>query len=189
MKGGGLVFGVLLLSLFFISFVSAEILISDVGVKYDASIIDRFENGSSSVLIWVKTKNVSPQEVFDILDMNEITLRTGHLFDDGFEGNVTEIGFNKLLNNSGVNEIYDMTTAYPSGALSTDNSSSNSNESEYQNETSNQNITLTASKTIMGINKTTFVKSSLWIFGIIVLIIILFFVIKSIIKKKTENEY
>jgi hypothetical protein len=129
---------ILLVSLVIVNFVGAEMLVSDVGVQYDSSIVDKFNNGSLAVLVGVDIKDNSgiivegtkeqrddlieqkedwkrnkTQEVFETLSGEEIVLRLGKIDIGGFEGNITKTGFEKLVNNSDVREIYDMTGAYP----------------------------------------------------------------------------
>lgn len=127
--------------LFLMNFVNAEMLISDAGVQYDSSIIDRFDNGSSSVLVSVEIKDNSgiiiegtseqrndlielkeewernkTEEVFAALSEGEMSLRLDNLGVGWFEGNITKSGFEKLINNSDIHNIDDMTGAYPAGA-------------------------------------------------------------------------
>jgi hypothetical protein len=114
------------------NFISAETLTSPANVSYDSSIVERFENGSDTILVMVKINDSKipiestneqkedwrlnkTQEVFGTLSPGEITLRY-NIMVGVFEGNITKEGFYKLINNSDVALIYDMTGAYPTTA-------------------------------------------------------------------------
>jgi len=210
MRGRGILislvlFGIIIFNLFI---VSAELLNSSAGVQYDSSIVERFDNGSKTVLIGVQIKDNSgisiggtneekdalmeqqynwsinkAQEVFETLSSEEITLRGDHVMIGAFEGNITKAGFDKLINNSDVESIYDMTGAYPAGAS---DASEQENNSFHPNESIFENSSGEGENLIIETQEKKF--SFFWILLIMILVflIILWIVIKKV-KWRTKD--
>jgi len=113
-----LIFGMLLtlVVVHILSFVHAEMLISDSGVKYEQKILDEFaklENNNETnqtfvhVLIYLKDSldadtlisSFSENEIKDITGLNDISPTR-------FSIKITKEGFDKLINDSRVEKIY-----------------------------------------------------------------------------------
>src|SRR3989338_1322252 len=115
-----------------LSFVSAEMLVSDTGVEYDSELIEQFLvskwvhvtidvkdfsnitiSKEDSVAVqttkdsqrWDIYRNTS-QSVLSILSENEFQLKRKSEWGRSFSGNITKEGFEKLLKDDRVKKIY-----------------------------------------------------------------------------------
>lgn len=88
--------------------VSAELLVSDVGVEYESDILDVLDSSEwVGVIVNIPFSNLSLlNSILSNLTDSEFKLKKILLGDDAFAGNITREGFNKLINNSNIRTIY-----------------------------------------------------------------------------------
>ncbi|HEB47130.1 MAG TPA: hypothetical protein ENI22_01535 [Candidatus Pacearchaeota archaeon] len=98
----------LFLSVFLISFVSAEVLVSDAGVEYESEIIDALDDSEwVEVIIEIQEKNDTLRDfVISNLSISEFQFKEKQLLESGFVGNISLEGLNKLIDSSDVRLIY-----------------------------------------------------------------------------------
>ena len=98
----------LILSVFLISFVSAEVLVSDAGVEYETDILDALDDSEwVEVIIKIQEENDTLRDfVISNLSISEFQFKEKQLLESGFVGNISLEGLNKLINNSNVKWIY-----------------------------------------------------------------------------------
>lgn len=124
---------ILILSIFLINFISAEMFFSDAGVEYQQSITERFSFNKSlkyvNVIVGIKDNSGitiegegeernalidqkenwglnKVQQILNLLPEEDFNGSSGVW---GFEGNITKRGFEMLLNNSDIEDILDIT--------------------------------------------------------------------------------
>ena len=88
-----------------LNMVSAEILTSSANVGYDSRILDAFDEGEISVNVIIYLKDTSKiDELTTNLSSSEFKFISK--YPDIVAAEITQSGFDKLLNNSNVNEIH-----------------------------------------------------------------------------------
>ncbi len=103
-----IIFGVLmvLVVVSVLGIIRAEMLVSDAGVEYDDEILEELNN-SNWVAVLIDLKDISEMDnVFSNFSVNEIRDLYKSPYSSRIDAEITEEGFEKLINDSRVTEIY-----------------------------------------------------------------------------------
>ena len=99
-------FSILFLAFLLISLVSAEMLVSDAGVKYDSDILEAFEN-NEWVDVIIDFKNISEKDVL-ISDSSDSEIQDIYVWESSprIDASISEEGFNKFISDERIESIY-----------------------------------------------------------------------------------
>ncbi len=150
---------VLVVTLLVINFVSAEMLTSSANVSYDSEILGSF-NESNWVKVIIDLKNISERtDLFSNFSDSEIWKISRWPSSDRIDAEITQEGFDKLINDSRVKSIY-----YDAPVHATNN------EDKIKNETNDENDYLITIKPEVRDEKS---KLIFWILMSIVIILVI----------------
>ena len=98
----------LIVSIFLVNYVSAEILVSETGVEYDSKILDQFQN-QTFVPIIIELNEFSDEGARNLLsnfNEEEVEYIVIHNITQRVSVDLTEETFFKLIQNDRINKIY-----------------------------------------------------------------------------------
>jgi len=91
-----------------VNLTGAELLVSDAGVEYESDVLEVLNITKwASVTIKIQLKDeIKREEIISKLTKNEFELNQKFVSKDGFNGNITQEGFNRLVNNEDIRSIF-----------------------------------------------------------------------------------